>query len=63
MNKPRYSPGQRVRILCSWAENLPPQIIDNAAWDKPWNCYTYALIGGLFRIEEHDLAPVLENSQ
>lgn len=62
MNKPRYSKGQHVRILHDWAKDLPPQIIDNAEWDEPWNCYTYALVGAAIRIEEHELTPVPEKT-
>ena len=62
MNEPRFQPGQHVRILHDWAKDLPPQIIDNAEWDEPWNCYTYALVGAAIRIEEHELTPVPEKT-
>lgn len=60
--KPRYSPGQSVKILHDWAKDIPPKVIENVIWDEHWNCYTYALIGGLIRIEEHELALAMENN-
>ena len=62
MKEPLYSSGQKVKILHDWAQNIPPQIIDNAVWCEAWDCTTYALIGGAIRIEEHELAPVREDS-
>jgi len=51
--EPKFHPNQVVRILHSWAEDMPPRPIANVAWDEPWNCYTYAFPWALIRIEEN----------
>lgn len=56
MVQPKYSTGQRVKIMHTWAQTLPAKVVSNAKWDESWGCYTYALEGCALRIEEHELA-------
>lgn len=65
MPKPKFKSGQLVKININydWAKNLPPQVIRHGEWDESLNCYTYSFFGGIIRIREHDITPILNSME